>query len=113
MNLLEVRKTLEEDLTSLMSKRSVAINNNHEKGAIEYTRLIKDTIDLLNKLPEQSEEWLTMTSCYGMIRPEFDNLPYEEMIPNEHFVSVISVWEQNISGKIRNHKIYERGNQIK
>lgn len=112
MNLLEARNVLENDLEVLLGKRTKTINGNLT-GALEITRLIKDTIELLNKLPEQSEEWLTMTSCYGMIRPEFDNLPYEEMIPNEHFVSVISVWEQNTSGKIRNHKIYERGNQIK
>jgi len=113
MEMSKVRDMLNADLELLMEKRNKFIRDDKEKSALDTTRLIKDTIELIARLPQRIDEWITMTSCYGMIKPEFDNLPYDEMIPSEHFVNVISVWEQNQNEEIRNHKIYERGEQIK
>ena len=112
MEYKKVKEILEHELGTLIKRRSNCINTQSDKQAIDISRLIKDTIDLINKLPDVSEDWETMTSCYGMIRPEFSNVEPENLKPDEHFASVIAVWEQNSEGKIRNHKIYERGNQI-
>lgn len=115
MDKMKMISVLEKDLEALMRKRTNLINVDEDRKALDVTRIIKDTLDLLDKatkMPIIEDGWKTMTSCYGMMKPEFKQLTDEEINPTEHFIDVISVWEQNQNEEIRNHRIYERGGQI-
>ena len=56
MDYLEIKQVLEKDLEQLLSNRSKAIEGGKEKYALELTRLIKDTISLINGLVEEENE---------------------------------------------------------
>lgn len=90
----EVIKMLESDLESLMKKRTQMITNNDYKSSIEVTRVIKETLSLL-----ETYGWQQMYSIY--------EIPDE--INHGDFIDMIAVWEQNSEGQIRNHRKFQRG----
>ena len=90
----DVLRMLESDLETLMKKRSTMINTNDYRPSIDVTRVIKDTLELLDKYG-----WQQMYSIYKL--PDANN--------PEKFIDMISVWEQNSQGKIKNCRCFQLG----
>jgi len=91
----EVVKRLEKNLESLLNKYDDAITKSDSRTGIEMLRLIKDTMNLIDNLDFQ-----LMHGTYGI-----------EM--EDHSIKrLISVWEQNSQGIIRNQKTWEVGKEL-
>jgi hypothetical protein len=84
-----------------MKTRTRAIGGGDYKSSIEITRVIKETLALLD-----SYGWQQMYPVYGMSKQ--NDIGYD-MEPE--FIDVISLWEQN-GERVRNHRIFKRGEQI-
>jgi len=54
MDSSEVLDVLKQDIELLMSRRTKAIEEGDSRVSLETTRLIKDTLDLINRLPRDT-----------------------------------------------------------
>lgn len=59
----KIKKCLKEDLNFLVDKRQEYIISDNNKKAIEYTRLIKDTIQIMDIYKKENESHPNDTEC--------------------------------------------------
>jgi len=91
----EVVKLLKEDLKVLMGKHKKSIEQSKIEEGIKNLRLIKDTLDLIDKY-----DWKEQSSVYTTqsVDDEINEVP--------HMIDVISIWKQNsIGGQCLNHRL--------
>lgn len=97
MKNIEVVKRLNESLEKLLCRYENCINNNDTKGGIESLRLVKDTMALIDNLDFQQ-----MYGTYGIVMDDKE----------ESVKRVISVWQQNSQGQIRDQRTWEVGKEL-
>lgn len=81
---------LKKNVKDINDKLSFASKMGDNKKVIEYTRILRDMLDLIQKYDYEQKY-----SVYEI--PARWDISYDK---------VISVWEQNIEGFIKNHKAF-------
>jgi hypothetical protein len=94
MNKNEIVKMLESDLDSLMKKRTKLIEGGEYKQSIELTRVIKETLTLLD-----TYGWRQAYSIYKILNANGSG----------GFVDMISVWDENQDGNVANCRVFSLG----
>lgn len=99
----KIVETLEKNLENLLSQYDRYVNEGETKKGIEVLRLIKETTNLIDNL-----DFEQMHGTYGIVMEGKD----ENGDNTESIKRVISVWEQNSSGQVRNHRVWEVGREL-